>query len=585
MSTALPDGVTLTVEAALSAAIGTYGAWDAGLWDTATWGPADLFVDISDYVRSFSTNRRFGREVAAWESGTAQYVLSNLDGRFSMDNLTGPYVTGASYLNANPYFETDVSNWTPTGVTSVQSTALAHEGVASMLITPDGVTSGPKVQSEDFPVVALTSYTLSGWMAPTAGGITRSLSVAWKNAAHVTLSTDSITANMPTADTWLNYGPTAFTAPVGAVFASITAGAAGVLSTPWYLDEVTLGGPTSVRITELRPWRPIRQLATYAGITYPIYRGYAQDWIESYPMMAATGKGDAIVSVPCVDELAKLAGYNGPGQVAVGAGDLFGARIHRILNSAGHVGERAIEVGTTTMQATTLAQNAVSDLKLTADSEGGAVYIGADGAVIGEQQYALVQNTRSITSQVTFGDGGGDEIPYSDIELSGAGDLIVNIAAYARVGGTQQTVADNTSRALYGDRTDPRTDLICQTDAKAAELASWKVARFKQPERRVTSITIKPRRDPATMFPVALGLRVRDLVTVIRRPPPGGYAIIQYCHIAGISHQLTQGKERQWVTTFSLFSATPYLAFSQSLWDTGTWGATESDPTGARWFY
>jgi hypothetical protein len=32
-------GITLTVEAALSTAIGTYGIWGTGLWDTATWGP------------------------------------------------------------------------------------------------------------------------------------------------------------------------------------------------------------------------------------------------------------------------------------------------------------------------------------------------------------------------------------------------------------------------------------------------------------------------------------------------------------------------------------------------------------------
>lgn len=432
MSLALFDGVTLTLEAALSAATGTYGAWDAALWDTATWGPDDLFVDISATLRSFSTVRKFGREVAAWQAGTANYVLGNLSGDFSMDNLSGPYVTAG--------------------------------------------------------------------------------------------------------------------------------------------------------VTGIRPWRPIRQTATYAGITYPLYRGYAQDWIESYPVMAETGKGDAIVSVPCIDELGKLAAYNGLAVTpTVGASELFGARIHRILNNAGHTGTRAIEVGSTTMQATNLSANTVTELKLTADSEGGSVYIGADGAVIGEQQYALVQNTRSITSQATFGDGGGAEIPYSDIQLSGAGDLIVNIASYARVGSTSQVVSDLTSRALYGDRTDPRTDLICETDAQAAALASWKVSRFKAPERRVQSITIKPRRSPTTMFPIALGLRVRDLVTVIRRPP-GGQTITQYCHVAGISHQLSQGKERQWVTTFDLFSATPYRAFSTSIWDTGLWGSADNDPNGALWF-
>jgi hypothetical protein len=332
-------------------------------------------------------------------------------------------------------------------------------------------------------------------------------------------------------------------------------------------------------VTGVRPWRPIRMTATVDGITYPIMRMYAKDWIESY-VSAGPGKGDAIVTVPCVDEMSRLAAVNNPATISQGTGELFGARIHRWLDSAAHLGQRDIDEGSVTMQATTLAGNTVTGLRLTADSEGGAVWVEADGTIVGARQYALVEENRAVNSQAIFGDGGAGEIPYSDMSLAAPGDTITNVASYSRAGGTVQVVDDPTSRALYGDRTDPKTDLVCETDEQAKVLAAWKIARCRAPERRVESITVDARRTDVPWATV-LGLRVRDLVTVIRRPP-GGHTITQYCHVAGISHKVTP---ERWSVTFYLSSATVYRRFAASRWDVGLWGASEDDPNGALWFY
>lgn len=415
--------ITLAVEAALSAATGSYGIWDDGEWDDATWGPDEVWSDISSSstVRSIVTHRRFGREVAAWESGTATLVLNNRDGDFSADNLSGPYVTAG--------------------------------------------------------------------------------------------------------------------------------------------------------VTQIRPWRPVRIRAAYGGVTYGVYRGYALDWLESYTV-APTGRGDAIVTVPCSDEQGRLAAVDGAAGAAVGGGELSGRRIHRLLDNAGHTGTRAIDTGRVTMQPTTLAANTVTELKLVADSEGGALFVDGDGTVVFENQYALIENTRSSTVQATFGDDVASELPYSDIGLSSSGDLITNIASFAREGGTAQTAADAASRALYGDRRASRTDLVCEADSQVLGLAQFHVQRYKDPERRVTSITINPRRDPARLWPQVLGRRVRDLIRVKRRPP-GGHTITQDCHIAGIHHTITP---HNWQTTFDLWSATPWQAFATSRWDVGVWDT-------ATWFY
>jgi hypothetical protein len=415
------DGVSLTAEAALSAATGTYGAWNAGLWNTATWGPEEQWTDISAYLRALRSDRKFSREVQAWDAGSGEVVLSNRDGRFASDNMDSPYVV---------------------------------------------------------------------------------------------------------------------------------AGVSGI-----------------------RPWRPFRWSATYNGVTYPIYTGYGLDPVETW----AAAHADAYVTWPCTDEMAALADVDGLEQAPQGAGETSGLRVHRILNSAGHTGARSIAPGRVTLQETTLAQNVATELKLVADSEGGALFVDADGTVVFEDQYALLENPRSRTVQATFGDGSGgdDELPCTDVTPEDTGSLIRNIVSLARVGGTAQTVVDETSRALYRSKRHTRTDLLCETDTQVLELATWYLEQYKAPARRFSKIQVNPRADPEALYPAVLGLRVRDLVRVVARPI-GRPTVTRDCHIAGIHHDISRDT---WTTTFDLWDASVYQAYATSLWETAVWDG------GAAWFF
>jgi hypothetical protein len=290
----------------------------------------------------------------------------------------------------------------------------------------------------------------------------------------------------------------------------------------------------------------------------------------------ADGHADAAVTVPCVDELAALADVDGLEQLPVGAGETSGARIHRILDNAAYTGPRAIDPGRITVQATTLAQNAVSELKVTADSEGGALFVDADGTVVFEDQYALMENIRSNTIQATFGDGSGSELPCRDVTPVYAGDQIRNVFAYARVGGTAQVALDPTSVALYKYKQYSRSDLICETDAQALALATFHLQQHKDPARHISAIEITPRRDPTNLFPKVLGLRVRDLVRVVARPI-GGVTVTRDCHIAGIHHEITGD---QWTTRLDLWDATIYQLYADARWGVGTWGGAKTS-----WFF
>jgi hypothetical protein len=422
MPRTLDYGLTYTVEVALSAATGSYGAWDTGLWDTATWGPDVVWTDLSQWVRSITTTRRFSRDFQAWEAGTASVALLNQDGRFNPNNLTGPYVTAG--------------------------------------------------------------------------------------------------------------------------------------------------------VTGIRPWRPLRIRFGWAGVTYDAYRGYVTDYPETIEE-ASPGGGVSTVTMLCQDELGSLSRYGGLKLATpVGAGETTGRRIHRLLDAAGHTGVRDIDNGVMTCQATDLSSRALEEMKLTADSEGGALWVDANGTVVFDNTFALIENTQSNTVQAVFGDVAGD-LPPSDIGQAYNGDLLVNIAAFTRQNGITQVSTDATSRALYGDSLDDsKSNLVCETDTQVKTLADLWVARYKDPEYRFTHATIKPRNRPTRLFPAVLGRRVRDLVRV-RRQPPGGLLVSQDVYIAGISHTMT---DADFVTNFDLWSSKPFTSFATSRWDVDRWDS-------AQWFY
>ncbi|MGX4657109.1 carbohydrate binding domain-containing protein [Micromonospora sp. SCSIO 07396] len=136
--------------------------------------------------------------------------------------------TETSELNTNPYFEVDASGWVGQGGSVARSTAQAHEGVASLLLTPDGVTATAEARAVALvPVTAGQTYRASAWLRCAA---TRSIScnINWHNGAGTYMSTSTGVAAV-TAGLWQLVDFTA-TAPVGAAQARLVPASLG--STP-----------------------------------------------------------------------------------------------------------------------------------------------------------------------------------------------------------------------------------------------------------------------------------------------------------------------------------------------------------------
>lgn len=321
-------------------------------------------------------------------------------------------------------------------------------------------------------------------------------------------------------------------------------------------DPENLSSPyVSAGATQLKPMVRVRLRALWGGVYYPLFQGFADAWTCVYP--AERKAAECILD--CTDAFKVLGKFQAAAaSSATGASELTGARVGRVLTAAGWpTSDRNIETGVVTCQATTLAQNALTELQNVADSEGGDLYVSSDGKVTFRQKYARLNASRSTTTQVTFSDdaatvAAGSAVGYTNIVRAGDGDLIRNSVTRANVGGSAQTVTNSTSVSAYLSASDNKTDLVGETDTQALQVAQWISYLFAQWEQRVDSVDVSPASAPSVAWPLMLGLELLDRVSVVRTPP-GVSTITSKCFVQGIDWQ---GDPSNWTCRLSLESAT-----------------------------
>lgn len=317
-------------------------------------------------------------------------------------------------------------------------------------------------------------------------------------------------------------------------------------------DPTNTDGPyVSAGISQVTPMRQVRVLADYAGTSYPVFTGYADSWDISYDEPAmSTCVLTATDATKVLSDFDRVA-LGSP----VGAGELSGARLHRILNSVSWpTGQRDIDAGDSALQGTTLDRSAWEELVKVQDSEIGQVFIDARGYVVFRERSANMVDARSTTVQAAFGDGAG-ELPFVDHTIQYDDDGLANVVRIANAGGTQQTAQDASSQQQYLTHTHERTDLILQTDAEAADYASFILHQSKDPELRFAELTVSGH-DHDSLFGHMLGREFGDLITLTRRPPGGGPVTTRRCFIVGVTHAVPGPGE--WRTTWALQSATKW---------------------------
>jgi hypothetical protein len=113
--------------------------------------------------------------------------------------LTVPQGRGPT-LTPNPFFEVDAAGWTGTGGTVARSTVQAHEGVASLLLTPDGVTATVQTQTGLMPTSPGAHMRATPWVR-CAVDRNVDLVIGWNTAGGAFISSDFKTFPV-TANTW-----------------------------------------------------------------------------------------------------------------------------------------------------------------------------------------------------------------------------------------------------------------------------------------------------------------------------------------------------------------------------------------------
>jgi hypothetical protein len=322
-------------------------------------------------------------------------------------------------------------------------------------------------------------------------------------------------------------------------------------------DPDNLSGPyVSGGVTQVTAMRAVRVRATWDGTTYDLFRGFADDWVHDDDVDSPNYTRCTLTATDAFDVLSN---HSRAAVAAVGASENTGARVGRILDSVSWpAADRVIATGDSTLQATTLDGDALAELQLAVDSELGELYMDGAGRVVFRNRQAFASESRSNTSQATFGDGGGAELPYTGIGRSSDRATMANLVRVTRVGGSEQTATDSASVQTYLTKTFERSDLIVEDDTTAANLAAWVLHIAAEPETRFTHLEISPRRDAATLWPHALGRELGDRITIKRRPAGGGSAISKDSFIRGISHEFTPD---WWTTTWGLQSASKFGSF------------------------
>ena len=193
--------------------------------------------------------------------------------------------------------------------------------------------------------------------------------------------------------------------------------------------------------------------------------------------------GDSGVMVKASDLFSAVEDYRiAAVAAAVGAGELAGARVNRVLDAVGIPEEwREVEPGITVFQGTTWDVSGREALQLSALSEGGQCFVAANGRVVFYGRHASIRRPRITTGIYTLSDDGSDN-DYETRRLERAyATILFHTARVAAIGGDVQEVTDATAETDYRGGTYDRSGLYMRDDPEAYARAEWVLAQFKDP--------------------------------------------------------------------------------------------------------
>lgn len=255
-------------------------------------------------------------------------------------------------------------------------------------------------------------------------------------------------------------------------------------------------------------------------------------------------RGNLTAVVKAVDGFAEFATNDVVEQTPEGAGETTSARIVRILDFYGwpeHRRDVATD-GTNTVQAINFARDMLTNLQLTAEAEGGSLWMKPNGDVAFRGQ-----DWESDTVDWVF--GGVTGLPVRTITPQWSQWEVINEAHFSRTGGTEQIATDSTSILVLGRRTTRRLDFINDDDTAVLSLANRAINQLSTVKQFVQEASVLVQDDATVEF--VLQVSIGDLLQ-ITTDTIHGWSQTTTATVIAISDEVTpQG----WIMTLGLEDA------------------------------
>lgn len=193
-------------------------------------------------------------------------------------------------------------------------------------------------------------------------------------------------------------------------------------------------------------------------------------------------------------------------------------------------------------QITDDAPYATPELQLTANTEGGPLYVSKTGVLTQTATYTQFTQAKSFTSQATYGSGGEGLDP--DISIQYDGDSMRNIINVNMTGGGVQKVTGSVSTSTYGQAAQSWDGY--QPSVSQASLIGNILVGFGQyvfPKFDDFQVVISPNGNWAP----TMGLELLERITVAVAPPTGN-VITKDLQVNRIRHDVVPGV---WRTTLN----------------------------------
>jgi len=260
--------------------------------------------------------------------------------------------------------------------------------------------------------------------------------------------------------------------------------------------------------------------------------GIIDDWDLTYQI-----SGRSIATANASDAFVVLA--NRTLTPTTSTPELSGARVEAVLNDplvSFPLSQREIDEGVYQLGDDVISENtnALNYLQSVETSEGGDLFVGANGNLIFREN-----NSLGALTDLKFADD-GTGISYGNLQVNYGSELLYNeINATSAVTTTTFTASDSTSQDSYGIIALDLTDLLLANDTELEQLANYYLANYRNPEFRFESLQINFNSLSIAQQQEILELELGDVVQVSFTPEGISPAIEQYALVNSISHDIS----------------------------------------------